>query len=88
MKKSRLLTLMVLPFLSSCGGFSLNYIVEGNKYNSPVFTENYYEHWDSELKNAEKDSPIDVSENKITSFNEIGKVDKNLLIDNPYKSVR
>ena len=88
MKKSRLLVLSVLPFLSSCGGFSLNYIVEGNKYISYIFTENYYEHWDSELKNAEKVVPIDVTDNKITSYSDIGKVDKNLLIENPYSSVR
>ena len=88
MKKSKLLILMTVPFLSSCGGFSLNYIVEGNKYISPIFKENYYEHWDNELKAAEKVDPIDVTDDIILSYSDIGKVDKNLLIDNPYNSLR
>ena len=85
-KRLRLLILFTLPALASCGGFSLNYIVEGNKYNSPVFTENYYEHWDSEFKNVSSQE-IDVTSKKIMSFNDIGVIDKNLLVDNPYASL-
>ena len=87
MNKKKILLLLTLPALASCGGFSVNYIVEGNKYNSPVFTENYYEHWDNELKNAKSVGSYDVTDNKIMSFGDIGLVDKNLLVDNPYSSL-
>ncbi len=87
-KKNRLLMLFVLPALSSCGGFSLNYIVEGDKYISYDFKENYYEHWDSELKNAEHNGSYDTTDKRILSYDDIGQIDKNLLIDNPYEDLR
>jgi hypothetical protein len=85
-KKFRSLILFTLPALASCGGFSLDYIVEGNKYNSYIFTENYYEHWDSELKNAPHVMSFNKSDEKILKFTDIDQIDKNFLIDgNPYK---
>lgn len=82
--KFKLLILLALPSLASCGGFSLDYIVEGNKYNSPVFTENYYEHWDNELKNAQEVVSIDVTDKKITSFADVGIIDQNILLKTDY----
>ena len=85
-KRFKLLLLLLLPSLSSCGGFSLDYIVQGNKYNSPNFDDNYYEHWDPELKKAEHIKTFTNSEvTFIESFNDIGQIDENLLVDNPYK---
>ena len=59
---------LLLPLVALCScGYSLNYIVPGNKYNSPIFTENFYTHWDNELKNA----PIDKNKDDldyVTSF--------------------
>ena len=78
-KKLRQLILLVLPALASCGGFSLDYIVEGDKYNSYNFLENYYEHWDDELKNAQEVAQIDVTDARILNFKDIGKVDPNYL---------
>ncbi len=80
-KKLRPLLLLTLPFLASCGGYSLSYIVEGNKYISYNFTENYYTHWDEELKNAQEVASIDVNDKSITSFSEIGKLDPQYLVD-------
>ena len=84
MSKKKYLILLSIPFLASCGGFSTDYIVQGNKYNSPIFTENYYRHWDSELKKATIKDSHDVTASKIMSYSDIGLVDKNLLVENPY----
>lgn len=67
--------LLVIPAIAitSCG-YSLSYLVEGNKYNSPVFKENYYQHWDSDLKNAKELYVID-KDDYITSYREISKID-------------
>lgn len=78
-KRIRPLMLLLLPALASCGGFSLDYIAEGNKYISYDFRENFYEHWDEELKNAQEVAPIDTTDSLIMSFNDIGQVDKNYL---------
>ncbi len=84
-KKLRPLLLLMLPALASCGGFSLNYIVEGNKYISANFNDNYYEHWDAELKNAEHVQTFTETDTQfIESFNDIGTIDANLLVNNPY----
>lgn len=48
--KKRLLMLLPIFFLTSCGGYSVSYLVKGSTYNSPVFKENYYTHWDDEFK--------------------------------------
>ena len=73
--KSRYLSILPILFLTSCG-YSLGYLVEGNKYNSPVFKENFYTHWDSELKNAKQgDIDVDTTATSILSFNELYKID-------------
>lgn len=72
-KHKKYLLLLPIVGLTSCG-YSLDYIVEGNKYNSPVFSENYYRHWDNELKNAKLGQTIDV-ENNITHFSDLFKLD-------------
>lgn len=79
-------TLCILPILAltACGQ-SVDYLVEGNRYNSSIFAENFYRHWDSELKNVS-----DSRTNKhllndgefITSFSELYKYDENVLISN------
>ena len=61
----------------SCGT-SVDYLVPGNKYNSPIFTENYYRHWDSELKNASKVETKDVTESSITKFSDLDQIDPNV----------
>ena len=80
--------LLMLPALSSCGGFSLDYIVKGNKYISANFDENYYEHWDSELKNASHIRTITESDTTfIERFTDVGLIDEKLLVENPYADV-
>ena len=77
-------TLCILPILTlvSCGQ-SVNYLVEGNRYNSPIFAENFYRHWDAELKNV-NDSHIinhNLGEGEfITSFADLYKYDENVLV--------
>ena len=61
----------------SCGT-SIDYLVPGNKYNSPIFTENYYRHWDKELKNARKVEAKDVTEFSITKFTDLDQIDPNV----------
>ena len=87
-KKLRPLLLLVLPALASCGGFSLDYIVKGDKYISADFNENYYEHWDAELKNAEHVKTFtDADTTFIEDFADIGLIDQKLLLENPYEDV-
>ena len=76
-KKFKYLFLLPLTMIVSCG-YSTSYLVEGNKYVSPVFIENYYTHWDNELKNAPKVSAIDVSDEMITSEINFGYGDSKL----------
>ena len=90
MKKNRLLLLLpCVAALASCGGYALDYIVEGDRYLSADFNKNYYEHWDDELKNAptvlsfDDNSPI----NYINKFSDIGQVDEVLSVSNPYASM-
>ena len=72
-KHKKYLLLLPLVALTSCG-YSLDYIVEGNKYNSPVFADNYYRHWDDELKNA-KPGLVNNIDDPITSFSDLFKID-------------
>lgn len=77
-------TLCILSILAlvSCGQ-SVNYLVEGNRYNSPIFAENFYRHWDSELKNVNDSHIVNhalADDEFITSFNELYKYDENVLI--------
>ena len=86
--RNKKLLLLLFPFLtalSSCGGYSLEYIVSGNTYNSAVFLDNYYTHWDNELKNARAGVTKELSGSEIiTSFEDIANIDDYLLVDNPY----
>ena len=72
--RNRFKYLMLLPLTTivSCG-YSTSYLVEGSKYTSSVFKENYYNHWDNELlaaKNAEKHPIVDVTdETLVTGIN-------------------
>lgn len=87
-KKLRPLLLLMLPALASCGGFSLDYIVKGDKYISADFNENYYEHWDIELKNAEHVKTYTEADTTfIEDFADIGLIDQKLLLENPYEDV-
>ena len=71
MSKKRLLLLIPVFFLTSCGGYSTSYLVNGEAYNSPIFQENYYTHWDDEFKDAVKVSKaVDV-----LHFDELFKID-------------
>lgn len=78
MKRSNKYLLFIpLVFLTACGAYR-DYLVPGNQYNSPVFTENYYTHWDSELKNARKVDAKDVTSDSITKFGDLGLIDPNI----------
>ena len=68
--------LLPLVAITSCG-YSVNNLVPGNKYNSPVFQENYYQHWDAELRNAKKEDVKDVTLRAITKFSELETIDPN-----------
>ena len=83
-KKLFLFLLPLVAALSSCGGYSLEYIVSGDKYNSANFLENYYEHWDAELKNATVGLDIKLEDNYMRGFDHIGDIDDILMVDNPY----
>ena len=76
-KSKRYLLFIPLIFLTSCGAYK-DYLVPGNKYNSPVFVENYYTHWDKELKNATKVASKDVTDVSITKFGDLGNIDPNI----------
>lgn len=68
-KKMKYLLLLPLTTIVSCG-YSSSYLVEGNKYTSAKFSENYYTHWDNELKSAHKKDVIDITnEALITGIN-------------------
>ena len=68
-RKMKYLLLLPLTTIVSCG-YSSSYLVEGNKYTSAKFSENYYIHWDNELKSAHKNEVIDVTnEALITGIN-------------------
>ena len=69
---------LLLPtvIVTSCGT-SVDYLVPGNKYNSPVFTENYYSHWDSELRSAKKAEEKIMTEHSITKFSDLDQIDPN-----------
>ena len=69
---------MPAMFLCSCG-FNSTYLVEGNRYNSPVFAENYYTYWDEELKNAAPGLTKDVE--AIEDFNHLYTIDQNVIED-------
>lgn len=81
MKFKKLLLFLPLIAITSCG-YSLSYLVEGNKYNSPVFTENYYREDNAHLlkiedKIVKEDIPF------ITSFNKISEIDQKVTAKSP-----
>lgn len=76
-KFRKYLLLLPVVMVVSCGT-SIDYLVPGNKYNSPIFTENYYRHWDKELKNARKVEAKDVTEFSITKFTDLDQIDPNV----------
>ena len=69
---------LILPIvaLTSCG-FYADKLVPGSKYNSPIFEENYYRHWDKELKKAKLEEEIDVTSSKIIEFKKLEQIDPN-----------
>ena len=75
MKFKKLLLLLPAVAITSCG-YSLSYLVEGNKYNSPVFKENYYQHWDKEFENVTPTIDEDVTGKTIEKFSDIGLLDQ------------
>ncbi len=76
--------LLLLPVVTSVScGYSVSYLVPGSQYNSPVFAENYYSHWDSELKNAQHVSSKDVSEKCITEYSKLEQIDPNFALGGP-----
>ena len=68
--------LLPTVIVTACGT-SVDYLVPGNKYNSPVFTENYYTHWDAELKKATKVEEKEMTDKSITKFSDLDKIDPN-----------
>lgn len=90
-KRLKYLLLLPLTGIISCG-YSTSYLVEGDKYTSANFKENYYTHWDNELKSAHKEDVVDVSDPYLYtySFSEgysvlenIGDVDPNFIGHDP-----
>ena len=74
----RLFILLPLVALSSCGGYSLEYLVKGDMYLSAVFARNYYDHWDNELKNAKDGTSTVVSDDeRILLYEDLWKIDPN-----------
>lgn len=92
--KYKYLILLPLTVIVSCG-YSSSYLVEGDKYISSTFKNNYYTHWDDELKSAIKVAPIDVTNEQIIAeqnynydfethkLKGIEKVDPNFFDDAP-----
>lgn len=79
----RFLTLFPLVFLTSCG-YSLSYVVKGNQYNSPIFNNNFYRVWNSELKNASVLSERTLASNEfITKFSDLKEYDPYMALE-PY----
>lgn len=79
----RFLTLLPLVFITSCG-YSLSYVVKGNQYNSPIFNNNFYRVWNSELKNASVQSERTLASNEfITKFSDLKEYDPYMALE-PY----
>lgn len=92
-RKLKYLFLLPMTAVVSCG-YSTSYLVEGDRYNSPIFEKNYYTNWDYELKSATKRETIVVGDNKLItgiyysvfSSNEIeglGTIDPNFFDKDP-----
>ncbi|MBQ6920818.1 MAG: hypothetical protein IJQ72_02840 [Bacilli bacterium] len=77
--RKRIKYLLILPLTAivSCG-YSTSYLVEGDKYVSANFKENYYKVWNDELTSAKKEAPINVSsESYIYDYGYYGNVTLN-----------
>lgn len=80
------LLLPVVATLASCGGYSLEYIVEGDRYMSANFNKNYYESWNDEFK-ASFANPIktytEATEGLtfIEDFKEVYQLDESTLVN-------
>ena len=84
-KKLRyLLLLPIVGVLASCGGFSLDYIVDGDRYLSADFNKNYYNNWNSELVESNKNPVKSFNEGDtafIEKFSDAYLFDRNLLVN-------
>ena len=74
--KMKYLLFLPLVTLISCG-YSVSNLVYGDKYVSSIFNENYYTHWDNELKGASIKATYDVTDKKIESLSDLGNIDRN-----------
>ena len=90
-KKMKYLLLLPLTAIVSCG-YSTSYLVEGDKYVSSNFKENYYTHWDNELSSASKEAVKDVSEeaylykyyySESATLEDFGEIDPNYFSNDP-----
>lgn len=79
--------LLLLPVITvvSCG-YYVDYLVKGDMYISINFSENYYRHWDNELKNAKKVEEIVLTDGYITSFNKLEQIDPNFALEGAPKN--
>lgn len=93
LKRFKYLILLPLVGIVSCG-YSSSYLVEGNKYISSKFSENYYTHWDQELKDAHFNEAIDINNEVLISginysyfgdniINGLGEIDPNYFEKDP-----
>lgn len=78
--RTKIMLLLPLIGVTACG-YGLKDAVYGNRYNSPVFKENYYSNWDAKLKAAKDNNEhvtiLDKEENKVfTSYGDHNFVDK------------
>ncbi len=90
-KRFKYLLLLPVVAIVSCG-YSTSYFVEGDKYTSANFKENYYKHWDEELKKSTKFDPLDVTDeayiydygySSIAALPEFGIIDPNYFDSEP-----
>lgn len=78
MKRFKYLLLLPVIAMASCG-YSVDYLVPGDRYVSIDFQENYYHHWDKELKKAKKEEIEDVTE-YIIRYSDLEQIDPNIAL--------
>lgn len=77
------LLLPILGVLASCGGYSLDYIVDGDRYLSADFNKNYYTSWNAELTESNKNPVKTFNEDDIFFIEEVSDAylfDRGLLV--------